>query len=92
MWAKISLLECLEYIEDIKYRLSSKDFNENANFLFCLICFLFIAYFLFYKFVLVSQKYFRPFQFKFPYYLKKYLSNSSSNPKIIYFLETSYQI
>ncbi|KAG5683747.1 hypothetical protein PVAND_013012 [Polypedilum vanderplanki] len=51
MWAKIPLLEYLEYLQNLKFRLGSKDFNDNVNFMFIFICFMFVIYFLFYQFL-----------------------------------------
>ncbi|XP_070492874.1 uncharacterized protein [Chironomus tepperi] len=51
MWSKISLLECLEYVQQLKFRLGSRDFNENANYLFIYILFIFFVYFLFYQLI-----------------------------------------
>lgn len=57
MWSKISLLECLEYVQKLKFHLGSKDFNENTNFLFVFILFIFISYFLFYNLLKVNKVY-----------------------------------
>ena len=54
MWSKISLLECLEYVQQLKFRLGSKDFNENANVLFIYILFILFVYFLFYQLLKVK--------------------------------------
>lgn len=56
MWAKIHILEYLEYVQKLKFRLGTKDFNDNINLLFIFISFLFVFYFLFYKFLNVRPK------------------------------------
>jgi hypothetical protein len=53
MWAKIPLLEYLEYLQTLKTRLSSKDLNDNANFMFIFVTFMLVTYFLFYQFLKV---------------------------------------
>lgn len=49
MWIKLPLLEYFEYVQQIKLRLGSRDFNESANLLFAIFVFLLFVYLLFYQ-------------------------------------------
>lgn len=55
MWTKLPLLECFEYVQQLKLRLGSRNFNANANAIIAIIFFLLAIYLCFYKMMKVSH-------------------------------------
>lgn len=49
MWTRLPLLECFEYVQELKMRLGTRNFNDNANFLFAITTFIFVLYIIFYR-------------------------------------------